>query len=212
MDGTPKSHPSFLFLQHFLFFSCSILLGMNARFLGARSDHDLVLRVRRGEVNDYGELVQRYQTSVFNVCYRLLGERRDAEDMTQETFIRAFERLGTFDPERPFGPWIRRVAANLCLNRLNVKTMPHVELEEEYEPSEDHLPNPETFLVTKERAVAVRAALVALPPHYRAVIELRHFQEMEYDEMAKMLHLPMNTVKSHLFRARKILAERLAHV
>lgn len=188
---------------------------MNTRSLsdrsqsGERSDRELVLRIRRGEANDYGELVQRYQVSVFNFCYRLLGERRDAEDMTQEAFIRAFERLGMFDAERPFGPWIRRVAANLCLNRLNVKATLHVELDEEYEQPEEHLPSPETFLVAKERSAAVRAALVALPPHYRAVIELRHFQEMEYDEMAKMLQLPMNTIKSHLFRARKILAERL---
>ncbi len=188
---------------------------MNTRSLsdrsesGERSDRELVLRIRRGEANDYGELVQRYQVSVFNVCYRLLGERRDAEDMTQEAFIRAYERLGMFDAERPFGPWIRRVAANLCLNRLNVKATPHVELDEEYEQPEEHLPSPETFLVAKERSAAIRAALVALPPHYRAVIELRHFQEMEYDEMAKMLQLPMNTIKSHLFRARKILAERL---
>ncbi len=190
---------------------------MNTRSLsdrsqsGERSDRELVLRIRRGEANDYGELVQRYQVSVFNVCYRLLGERRDAEDMTQEAFIRAYERLGMFDAERPFGPWMRRVAANLCLNRLNVKATPHVELDEEYEQPEEHLPSPETFLVAKERSAAVRAALVALPAHYRAVIELRHFQELEYDEMAKMLQLPMNTIKSHLFRARKILAERLEH-
>ena len=185
---------------------------MNARSESDRSDRELVLRVRRGEVNDYGELVQRYQVSVFNICYRLVGERREAEDMTQEAFIRGFERLGLFDAERPFGPWIRRVAANLCLNRLNVKATPQVELDEEFETLEEHLPGPEWVLVTKERSTAIRAALLALPAHYRAVIELRHFQDMEYDEMAKMLQLPINTVKSHLFRARKILAERLEHV
>jgi RNA polymerase sigma-70 factor (ECF subfamily) len=141
-----------------------------------------------------------------------LGERRDAEDLTQETFIRAFERLGMFEDERPFGPWIRRVAANLCLNRLNLKVTPHVELDEEFELPEAHLPGPESLLVAKERASAVRAALLALPAHYRAVLELRHFQDLEYEEMAKLLQLPMNTVKSHLFRARKLLAERLEHV
>lgn len=175
------------------------------------SDQDLVLHVRRGETDAYGELVQRYQLSVFNVCFRLLGERRDAEDMTQETFIRAYERLNMFDAERPFGPWIRRVAANLCLNRLNLKATPQVELDDEFEEPASR-PGPEALLIAKQQATTVRAALLALPAHYRAVIELRHFQELDYDEMAKMLQLPMNTVKSHLFRARKLLAERLEHV
>ena len=86
------------------------------------SDRDLILRARRGETEAFGELVRRTQTAVFNVCYRLTGERREAEDMAQETFIRAYERLGTFDLERPFLPWVRRVAANLCLNHLSAQT------------------------------------------------------------------------------------------
>jgi len=80
------------------------------------SDRDLALRARRGDAEAFGELVRRYQASVFNVCYRLLGERREAEDLAQEAFIRAYERLDTFDADLPFGPWMRRVAANLCLN------------------------------------------------------------------------------------------------
>ena len=82
------------------------------------SDRDLIQRARRGDAEAFGELVTRHQTSVFNVCYRILHERAEAEDMTQETFIRAHERLGTFDDDRPFGPWLRRVAANVCLNHL----------------------------------------------------------------------------------------------
>src|SRR5258708_40217214 len=81
-------------------------------------DRDLILRARRGDNEAYGELVMRHQTSVFNVCYRILHERSEAEDMAQETFIRAHSRLESFDLERAFGPWIRRVAANVCLNQL----------------------------------------------------------------------------------------------
>ena len=86
--------------------------------MSAPSDRDLIQRARRGDAEAFGELVIRYQTSVFNVCYRILHERAEAEDMTQETFLRARERLHTFDEERAFGPWIRRVAANVCLNHL----------------------------------------------------------------------------------------------
>jgi RNA polymerase sigma factor (sigma-70 family) len=82
------------------------------------SDRDLAVRARRGDAAAYGELVERYQTSGFNVCYRMMGNRQEAEDMSQESFLRGYDRLATFDPARPFGPWIRRVAANYCLNRL----------------------------------------------------------------------------------------------
>ncbi len=80
------------------------------------TDRDLVLRTRRGEVEAFGEVVARYQVAVFNVCYRMLGERMEAEDLAQETFIRAYKRLETFNVERPFGPWIRRAATKVCLN------------------------------------------------------------------------------------------------
>src|SRR3989304_10198768 len=82
------------------------------------SDRQLVARTRGGEADAFGELVGRYQNSVFNVCYRLLGDPAEAEDLAQEAFLRAFRRLASFDAERPFGPWMRRVAANLCLNML----------------------------------------------------------------------------------------------
>src|SRR4030042_4401862 len=86
------------------------------------SDAELGLRTRSGEVQTFGELVRRYQDSVFNVCYRLAGERREAEDLTQEAFLRAFRRLAAYDDSRPFGPWMRRLAAHLSLNQLQRKT------------------------------------------------------------------------------------------
>jgi len=176
----------------------------------ASSDRDLVLRARRGDAEAFGELVRRYQTAVFNVCYRLMGERRDAEDMAQEAFIRAYARLETFDVERPFAPWVRRVAANLCLNRLASLPPPQADVDEEHEPGGPEL-HPEALLEQRERSRLLRAALLALPPHYRVVIELRHYQELSYDEIAETLQLPLSDVKSHLFRARKLLAEKLAH-
>jgi RNA polymerase sigma-70 factor (ECF subfamily) len=173
------------------------------------TDRDLAIRARRGEAEAFGELVSRYQTSVFNVCYRLLGERREAEDLAQEAFIRAYQRLDSFDADRPFGPWMRRVAANVCLNRLQQTTPEVVPLDEERD--EDPLESPETAREQTERAEVLRNALINLPAHYRSVVELRHFQEMSYEEIAATLKLPLSDVKSHLFRARKLLAEKLSH-
>ncbi len=174
------------------------------------SDRALVLRTRRGEVDAFGELVQRYQNPVFNVCFRLLGERQEAEDLTQECFVRAFQRLDSFDVERPFGPWVRRVATNLCLNHLQRFAPARLSLDDEADfPQPATWANPEAVRERAERAEALRAAILTLPAHYRAVIELRHFQELSYAEIAAELGIPLSDVKSHLFRARKQLARML---
>ena len=173
------------------------------------TDRDLILRARRGDAEGretFGELVTRYQTSVFNVCYRILHERGEAEDLAQEVFIRAYDRIHTFDIEREFGPWIRRVAANLCLNHLESQK-PTTELDDERDA--DPAQRPESVVELKERSEQIRDALSSLPAHYRVVVELRHYQEMSYDEIAAELNIPLSDVKSHLFRARKLLAEKL---
>ena len=172
----------------------------------APTDRDLILRARRGTSDAFGELVTRYQTSVFNVCYRILHERGEAEDLAQETFMRAYDRLHIFDLEREFGPWIRRVAANLCLNHLESQRK-NVPLDDERDA--DEAQRPEAVTEVRERSEQIRSALASLPPHYRVVVELRHYQEMSYDEIAAELNIPLSDVKSHLFRARKLLAEKL---
>lgn len=174
----------------------------------------LVRLARSGDAEAFGELVRRYQTSVYNVCFRLMRERRDAEDLAQEAFIRAYERLDTFEAGRPFGPWIRRVAANLCLNRLASAAggLGHVSLDDERDEAAEPgglAGEPQAAREQAEEAEALRAALLSLPAHYRAVIELRHFQEMSYAEIASALDLPLSDVKSHLFRARRLLSQKL---
>jgi len=174
--------------------------------MNALSDRDLILRARRGETEAYGELVTRYQTNIFNVCYRILHERAEAEDMAQESFMRAYDRLNTFDLERDFAPWMRRVAANVCLNHISSQKLTS-ELKEERDADESI--RPEKQVEVKERSEQIRTALASLPPHYRVVVELRHYQEMSYEEIASELNIPLSDVKSHLFRARKLLAEKL---
>lgn len=174
--------------------------------MAASPDRQLIVRARRGDRNAFGELVTCYQTGVFNVCYRLLHERAEAEDLAQETFMRAYDRLHLFELDREFGPWIRRIAANLCLNYLESRKVT-VQLEEERDAEEGQ--RPEQQVEVQERSAQIRDALISLPPHYRVVIELRHYQELSYDEIAKELDIPLSDVKSHLFRARKLLAEKL---
>jgi RNA polymerase sigma-70 factor (ECF subfamily) len=175
------------------------------------SDRNLVYMALRGEHQAFGELVRRYQRSVFNVCYRMMGERQEAEDMTQETFLRAHDRLQLYDPDRPFGPWIRRIGANLSLNNIKRRKPATLPLEEEWEgPTVSVSDRPEASQAHRERTETIREAILSLPEHYRAVIELRHFFDMSYKDIAASLEIPMSDVKSYLFRARKILAQRLS--
>jgi RNA polymerase sigma-70 factor (ECF subfamily) len=174
------------------------------------TDRALVESTLGGDVEAFGELVQRYQGSVFGVCYRIIGERQAAEDQVQEAFLRAHQRLHTFKLDKPFGPWIRRVAANLCLNALRAAGPIRLPLEDERDlPLEPASTNPERQTQRDEQAENVRAAIRRLPPHYRAVIELRHFHELSYAEIGETLGLPLSDVRSHLYRARRALAEDL---
>jgi RNA polymerase sigma-70 factor (ECF subfamily) len=134
--------------------------------------------------------------------------------MSQEAFLRAFDRLHQFDPTRPLLPWLRRVATNVCLNALERDKRLVFSLDDENatEPPADDALRPEMAAARRQAAADVRAALTSLPPHYRAVIELCHFQDLSYAEAAEVLRLPLSDVKSHLFRARKRLARLLEDV
>lgn len=174
------------------------------------TDRSLVLRTKRGELEAYGDLVRRYQGAVFNVCYRMLGDVHDAEDLAQETFIRVHSRLDTYDCDRPFIPWVRRIAVNLCLNHINRNRRYVLPLDDEFELSATKERSPERAQEERERSAVLRRAICMLPAHYRSVIELRHFQGLSYLEISETLNIPLSDVKSHLFRARKSLAQRLS--
>ncbi|MDH5506257.1 MAG: sigma-70 family RNA polymerase sigma factor [Anaerolineae bacterium] len=174
------------------------------------TDIELVQHTLNGDIELFGDLVQRYQQSVFNVCYRMLAERRDAEDLAQETFVRAYHKLNSFDQRRPFGPWVRKIAANLCLNHINLARPPQVDLEKHLEVVANPAGStPEHAYLSAEASAQVRRAIWDLPGKYRAVIELRHFHNLSYQEIAAALEIPLSDVKSHLFRARKRLADDL---
>jgi RNA polymerase sigma-70 factor (ECF subfamily) len=166
----------------------------------------LAQRAAQGDRDAFGELVRLHQAGVYNAAYRMTGNRQDAEDAAQEAFVRAFRSSRTLDPSRPPGPWFRKIAVNVCLNRLEKREPQRLD-DNLPVPSPD--PGPEPRAVERERSRQVRRALLTLPPRYRAAIELRHFEELTYAEIAETLNRPLSDVKSDLFRARKLLAERL---
>jgi RNA polymerase sigma-70 factor (ECF subfamily) len=171
---------------------------------------DHIHRALEGDLNAYGELVKTYQDSVFSTCLRVLGNRQDAEDLTQEAFLRAHRKLHHYDLSRPFGPWIRTLAANLCRNHLQGQEQTTFSLRDERDhPAGRPRRGPERSLEISEQEGRIYQALWELPAHHRLAVELRHFQDLTYQEMAEALDLPLNTVRSHLYRGRKKLAQLL---
>ncbi len=191
----------------------------------ALADRELVALTLRGRPDAYGELVRRHQSAVYNVVCRLIGDRQDALDLAQDTFVRAYRALGSFDTARPFSPWIGRIAVNTALNWLQRRRVPTVSLArrsnlpptdtageaDQYGemPVADDTSEPERIYLVAEQQALLRCAILELPPHFRAVIELRHFQDLSYEEIAVTLGIALSDVKSHLFRARRMLRDRL---
>ena len=184
----------------------------------ALADHQLIIQVLNGHTDAYGELVRRYQAAVYGAAYRLVGNQQDALDLAQEAFVRAYSALGSFDTARPLGPWLNRIAVNTALNWLQRRRVPTVPLAHpsvsapnarvEWQLADDSA-EPERAYLAAEQQKQLRLAILALPPHYRAALELRHFQELSYEEIAEALGISLSDVKSHLFRARRMLRERL---
>ncbi len=167
-------------------------------------------RVLKGDLNAFEALIKEHQSSVFNVCYRILGNHQEAEDLTQDAFIRAYQKLARYDPSRPFGPWMRTLAANLCYNHLKKGRLERVPLEDEKDQLKDNPSNhPERLLEISQENRELYHALWKLPANQRIALELRHFQGLTYQEMADSLDLPLNTVRSQLYRGRQNLAEIL---
>ncbi len=172
------------------------------------TDRGLAERIQRGDQDAFAELIRLHQSAVFNVAYRVLGNVHDAEDAAQETFVRAWRFFDKFDAERALAPWLKRICVNVCINRIETNR-PLLPLDDDLPQPPDPNPGPESLLLQRGLEGRLRAELTRLPPRYRAAIELRHFQDLSYEEIAAALNRPLSDVKSDLFRARKLLAERL---
>lgn len=176
------------------------------------TDAQVIVQVLAGDQAQYRLLVERHHRAVFNAAYRLLGNRDEAADITQEAFWRAYRALASFQQNRPLSPWLCRIAINLALNRLK-QTRPVASLDDDRRRPGLDIPDsagePLGRLLQTERQTRLRQAILALPPEQRAVIELRHFQEQSYREIARTLGISAANVKSRLFRARQKLRELL---
>jgi RNA polymerase sigma-70 factor, ECF subfamily len=162
------------------------------------NDLALVERCRGGETAAFEALVERYQRVLFTVALRMLGDYDAASDAAQNAFVKAYQKLDTFDPTRRFFSWIYRILVNECLNARR-DGRPH----EPIPPDLRADGTPADLFERAERRRQVQAAILALPMEYREVIVLRHFTELSYEKIGEMLHVPAKTVKSRLHTAKE---------
>ena len=166
---------------------------------------------------DFRSLLAAYQDKVYNQAYRMLGNREEAEEATQDVFLRIYRSLDEFRGESKLSSWIFRITANVCISRLRKKQFAAVSLDEPLVSGEktvaevvpDDRPGPSEQLESQEMAETVRAQVLRLPPDWAQAISLHHFQGMSYEEVAEAMRIPRATAATYILRGRRQLAKLL---
>jgi RNA polymerase sigma-70 factor, ECF subfamily len=159
-------------------------------------------------VEAFSSLLEIYQKPVYNLCYRMLGDPYDAEDASQETFLRAFNGMKRYDRQRPFSTWLLSIAAHYCIDQIRRRRYSVVSYDDlpHLDPP-DLGPGPEASFVTSEDQKRVQVLLGGLNPQDRAAVVMRYWYDFSYEEIGEALSLTVSAVKSRLHRARRELAE-----
>jgi RNA polymerase sigma-70 factor (ECF subfamily) len=188
------------------------------------SDQEVVLQARAGLEAAYRELIRRYERPVFALLFRMVRDRELAEDLAQETFIKALNAIESYRPEFKFSSWIFKIANNAAIDHLRRRELdtlsldgsPHAETPEAMQATALQIgarqESPLDTVEAKELGGAIEAAIGRLRPEYRSCILLRHVEGRAYEEIAEILDLPLGTVKTYIHRARNELRLALAHL
>jgi RNA polymerase sigma-70 factor (ECF subfamily) len=186
----------------------SALSAQSPTLTSAEQDRITVQAALAGDQSAFADLVTRYQSAVYNMAYRMLGDPTEAEDAAQEVFVRAWNQLRTFQIERRFSTWLLSIASHHCIDMLR-RRKPTAPIDDValFVPSED--PEPDELALRGERRDMVQRLLNTLPEKYRTVTVLRYYNDLSYDEIARTTGLTESAVKTQLHRARRMLADQL---
>jgi len=196
----------------------------DATDLASLTDQEIVALAREGREAAYRELIRRYERPVFSLVLRMVRNRQLAEDLAQETFIKALNAIASYRPEFKFSSWIFKIANNAAIDHLRRKDLetlsldgsPNATTADEIEATVlqvgDRGATPLAALESRELGTAIEQAIGRLRPEYRSCILLRHVEGLAYEEIAQLLDLPLGTVKTYIHRARHELRDSLAHL
>jgi RNA polymerase sigma factor (sigma-70 family) len=182
-------------------------------------DSRLIQDALKGDDRAYQKLMEKYHDAIHNFIYRMVHDREQVEDLTQEAFIKAFASLRSFNEEFAFSTWLYKIATNNSIDYIRKKKLQMYSIDKPIESKDsdftfelpDETAEADKDLITDQRVRLIREAIDQLPEKYRMVIQLRHAEERSYEEIAKALRLPIGTVKAHIFRARELLYKQLRH-
>lgn len=184
------------------------------REVNVMNDTQLVDKVLNGDTGAFELLILKYQNQVFYAANNIVKNKEFAEDISQDAFLRAYEKLDTLQNKEQFFPWLKRIAINLARNHY-VRGKRIVDIESE-ESDDNYFENriaggdsPEDYIIKDELKKYVRMFVDALPERLRTVVILREVEDMSYEEIADILNIPLGTVRSRLFNARQIIKDRL---
>ncbi|MCI0397186.1 MAG: sigma-70 family RNA polymerase sigma factor [Chloroflexi bacterium] len=181
------------------------------KYQGFDEEQRWLEQARRGDKEAFGKLIEAYQTPVFNLAYRMLGNAAEAEQAAQEAFIRAYLRLESYDPSQKFSTWMLSIASNYCIDQLRKRRAQFLSLDEPLPPHpalmSERSTGPEAHAMDNEQQELVQQLLAALEPEYRQAVVLRYWYDMSYEEIAAVMQTTVSAIKSRLFRARRELAE-----
>ncbi|MFH1724945.1 MAG: RNA polymerase sigma factor [Elusimicrobiota bacterium] len=174
-------------------------------------DLSLVRACLARDASGFQRLLERYRDRIFSFVLRLVRNQADAEDLSQETFLKAFRHLASYDPSRPFITWLFRIAHNTVIDFKRRRRVEVVSLDDEDDPLrlEDGAKPVEEAVEARLEAALADRLLAGLPPIYKEALLLRHKEGMEVAEIARVIQAPAGTVKARLFRAREMMKERL---
>ncbi|HDP69422.1 MAG TPA: sigma-70 family RNA polymerase sigma factor [Actinobacteria bacterium] len=178
----------------------------------AEADEVLVQRILSGDEDCFEELVNRHFKGLLFLALQMLDNFEEAEEVVQEAFLKAYTSLESYNPNWRFSTWFYRITTNKCLNRLRRKKLRFLwearELRNQ-KLKDDFVNSPERTVISTERQERLMRAISKLPSDYRALIIFKYFQELKYEEIAKILNIPPSTVGTKLFRARMLLRKNL---
>jgi RNA polymerase sigma factor (sigma-70 family) len=185
-----------------------------------QEDRQLIDMALQGDERAFETLLNKYRNLVFSIMIKMVRNHQEAEDLTQEAFMKAFNSLSSFNDEFAFSTWLMKIASNNCIDFLRKRKLRTYSIHEpiQYKDEKieidipDHEPTPERHLLQNERAKMIQTAIDELPERYRYVILLRHKEEKSYEEISEILNLPLGTVKAQIFRAREILNKKLKSI
>ncbi|MBN1218473.1 MAG: sigma-70 family RNA polymerase sigma factor [Anaerolineae bacterium] len=166
-----------------------------------------IAQAKAGNQTAFGQIVEKYQQPVYNICYHMLKNAEEAEDAAQEVFLRVYTKLDTYDDRRQFSTWLFAIASHYCLDRWKKRRFQLISWDDLKECLSDReTTQPEKVALEAEASQEVQELLKSLQPDYRIVVILKYWHTMSYEEIASALDTTVGTIKSKLFRARKTLA------